>query len=132
MCKDPLKRKVASQFLNVLAQFLMHYQHLKKKKVMRHPKVRREGTRNNFVFLCDLMDIFFFLAAHVKAASTINKIVIFSLADFIGTHCSLSVSSFWCNDPWSNLSIAMFQCFSYAIKSYDLEEIGFKWKHFVL
>ena len=56
MCKNPLKRKVASQVLNVLAQFLTHYQHLckKKKKVMRHPKVRREGTRNNFVFLCGL------------------------------------------------------------------------------
>ena len=46
------------QFLNILAQFLTHYQHFckkKKKKVMRHPKVRREGTRNNFVFLCGLM-----------------------------------------------------------------------------
>ena len=59
MCKNPLKRKVASQFLNVLAQFLTHYQHFckkkkKKKKSVRHPKVRREGTRNNFVFLCGL------------------------------------------------------------------------------
>ena len=32
MCKNPLKRKVASQFLNVLAQFLRHYQHFRKKK----------------------------------------------------------------------------------------------------
>ena len=55
MCKNPLKRKVTSQFLNILAQFLRHYRHFcRKKKVMRHPKVRREGTRNNFVFLCGL------------------------------------------------------------------------------
>ena len=53
MCKNPLKRKVASQFLNVLPKFQTHYQHFckkKEKKVMRHPKVRREGTRNHFVF----------------------------------------------------------------------------------
>ena len=65
MCTNPLKRKVASKFLNILAQFLTHYQHFcKKKKVMRHPKVRREGTRNNFVFLCGLTQEFHISKAH--------------------------------------------------------------------
>ena len=38
-----------SSIPNALSAFL-----LKKKKVMRYPKVRREGMRNNFVFLCGL------------------------------------------------------------------------------
>ena len=50
MCKNPLKRKVASQFLNVLAQFLRHYQHFCKKKSDAAPKSEEGGTRNNFVF----------------------------------------------------------------------------------
>ena len=56
MCKNPLKRKVASQFLNVLAQFLTHYQHFckkKKKKVMR-PKSEEGGDEKQLCFLCGL------------------------------------------------------------------------------
>ena len=54
----PLKKESGISIFNILAQFLTHYQHFckkKKKKVMRHPKVRREGTRNNFFFLCGLV-----------------------------------------------------------------------------
>ena len=38
MCKSPLKRKVASQFVNVLAQFLTYYQHFCKKKKKKKKK----------------------------------------------------------------------------------------------
>ena len=55
MCKNPLKRKVASQFLNVLAQFLTHYQHFcKKKKSDAAPKSEEGEDENNFVFYARL------------------------------------------------------------------------------
>ena len=62
MCKNPLKRKVASQFLNVLAQFLTHYQHFckKKKKSDAGPKSEEGGDDKQLcVFMrpyaCSLM-----------------------------------------------------------------------------
>ena len=53
MCKNPLKRKVASQFLNVLAQFLTHYQHFgkkKKKKSDAAPKSEEGGDEKQLCF----------------------------------------------------------------------------------
>ena len=51
MCKNPLKRKVASQFLNVLAQFLGHYQHFcKKKKSDAAPKSEEGGDEKQLCF----------------------------------------------------------------------------------
>ena len=52
MCKNPLKRKVASQFLNVLAQFLTHYQHFckKKKKNDAAPKSEEGGDEKQLCF----------------------------------------------------------------------------------
>ena len=58
MCKNPLKRKVASQFLNVLAQFLTYYQHFckkKKKKSDEAPKSEEGGDEKQLCFLCGLM-----------------------------------------------------------------------------
>ena len=51
MCKNPF-RKVASQFLNVLAQFLMHYQHLNKtkKKNDAAPKSEEGGDEKQLFF----------------------------------------------------------------------------------
>ena len=50
MCKNPLKRKVASQFLNVLAQFLTHYQHFCKKKSDAAPKSEEGGDEKQLYF----------------------------------------------------------------------------------
>ena len=52
MCKNPLKRKVASQFLNVLAQFLTHYQHFckKKKESDAAPKSEEGGDEKQLCF----------------------------------------------------------------------------------
>ena len=57
MCKNSLKRKVASQFLNVLAQFLTHYQHFckkkkkkKKKKSDAAPKSEEGGDEKQLLF----------------------------------------------------------------------------------
>ena len=53
MCKNPLKRKVASQFLNILAQFLIHYQHFckkKKKKSDAAPKSEEGGDEKQLCF----------------------------------------------------------------------------------
>ena len=52
MCKNPLKRKVASQFLNILAQFLTHYQHFckKKKKSDAAPKSEEGGDEKQLCF----------------------------------------------------------------------------------
>ena len=55
MCKNPLKRKVASQFLNVLAQFLTDYQHFckkekKKKKSDAAPKSEEGGDEKQLCF----------------------------------------------------------------------------------
>ena len=53
MCKNPLKRKVASQFLNVLAQFPTHYQHFckkKKKKSDAAPKSEEGGDEKQLCF----------------------------------------------------------------------------------
>ena len=53
LCKNPLKRKVASQFLNVLAQFLTHYQYFrlkKKKKSDAAPKSEEGGDKKQLCF----------------------------------------------------------------------------------
>ena len=56
MCKNSLERKVASQFLNVLAQFLTHYQHFckkkkkKKKKSNKAPKSEEGGDEKQLCF----------------------------------------------------------------------------------
>ena len=51
MCKNSLKRKVASQFLNVLAQFLTHYQHFCiKKKSGSAPKSEEGGDEKQLCF----------------------------------------------------------------------------------
>ena len=50
MCKNPLKRKVASQFLNILAQFLTHYQHFCKKKSDAAPKSEEGGDEKQLCF----------------------------------------------------------------------------------
>ena len=52
MCKNPLKRKVAFQFLNVLAQFLTHYQHFckKKNKSDAAPKSEEGGDEKQLCF----------------------------------------------------------------------------------
>ena len=75
-CSTPLKRKVASQFLNVLAQFLTHYQHFckkkkKKKKVMRHPKVRR-GRETTLFFLCGLIRLKVYFKSSFSKQSRLN------------------------------------------------------------
>ena len=52
---------MASQFLNVLAQFLMHYQHFctkKKKKSDAAPKSEEGGDEKQLVFLCGLNNQF--------------------------------------------------------------------------
>ena len=51
ICKNPLERKVATQFLNVIAQFLAHNQHFyfkklkKKKKSDAAPKSEEGGEK---------------------------------------------------------------------------------------
>ena len=54
MCKNPLKRTVASQFLNGLAQFLTLYQHFckkkKKKKSDAAPKSEEGGDEKQLCF----------------------------------------------------------------------------------
>ena len=57
MCKNTgtLKRKVASQFLNVLAQFLTHYQHFCKKKEKKSDAAPKSEEGGNEKELCFFM-----------------------------------------------------------------------------
>ena len=91
MCKNPLKRKVASQFLKVLAQFLTHYQHFckkkkkKKKKSDAAPKSEEGGDEKQLCFLCGL--VYIDLYGIILTAFIILKCIFFCK---VKTACALN------------------------------------------
>ena len=111
---NPLKRKVASQFLNVLAQFLTHYQHFCKKK--KWCGTQKWGGRGRETTL------FFYAAYHCFCKSiwtSKNEVLLLLTSNLVK-----DVSRYWF---WQHVIIEGFECCYISVISVGGLETDFAW-----